>query len=75
MLAQDVRLRATASEGQSTMPSVYVEEIHRIREKLLAQFDNDLGRYVDHLIEEQDKDRDRLVTREEALRRKHHKPQ
>ena len=48
-----------------------VEETRQVRERLLAQFDGDLGKYVDHLIEEQAQDRDRLVTKEEVLRRKH----
>lgn len=48
-----------------------VEETRRVRERLLAQFDGDLGKYVDHLIEEQAQDRDRLITKEEVLRRKH----
>jgi len=48
-----------------------VEETRQVRERLLAQFGGDLGKYVDHLIEEQAKDRDRLVTKEEVLRRKH----
>ena len=47
-----------------------VEETRRVRQQLLAQFSGDLGKYVDHLIEEQAKDRDRLVTKEEVLRRK-----
>ena len=48
-----------------------VEETRRVRERLLAQFGGDLGKYVDHLIEEQAKDPDRLVTKEEVLRKKH----
>ncbi len=48
-----------------------VEETRQVRERLLAQFGGDLEKYVDHLIEEQAKDRDRLVTKEEVLRRKH----
>ena len=48
-----------------------VAETRRVRECLLAQFDGDLGKYVDHLIEEQAKDSDRLVTKEEVLRKKH----
>ncbi|MFZ1933504.1 MAG: hypothetical protein WCB27_25560 [Thermoguttaceae bacterium] len=48
-----------------------VEETRQVRERLLAQFDGDLRKYVDHLIEEQAQDRDRLVTKEEVLRRKH----
>jgi hypothetical protein len=47
-----------------------VEETREVRERLLAEFDGDLGKYVDHLIEEQTQDRDRLVTKEEVLRRK-----
>jgi len=47
-----------------------VEETRQVRERLLAQFDGDLGKYVDHLIEEQAQDRDRLFTKEEVLRRK-----
>jgi hypothetical protein len=48
-----------------------VEETRQVRERLLAQFGGDLGKYVDYLIEEQAKDPDRLVTKEEVLRRKH----
>lgn len=48
-----------------------VDETRKVRERLLAQFDGDLGKYVDHLIEEQAKDQERLVTKEEVLRRKH----
>ena len=48
-----------------------VEETRLVRERLLAQFDGELGKYVDHLIEEQAQDRERLVTKEEVLRRKH----
>jgi hypothetical protein len=48
-----------------------VDETRKVRENLLAQFDGDLGKYVDHLIEEQAKDRERLLTKEEVLRRKH----
>ena len=47
-----------------------VKETRQVRERLLAQFDGDLSRYVAHLIEEQAQDRDRLVTKEEVLRRK-----
>jgi hypothetical protein len=48
-----------------------VDETRQVRERLLAQFGGDLGKYVDHLIEEQAKHPERLVTREEILRRKH----
>ena len=47
-----------------------VDETRQVRERLLAQFGGDLKKYVDHLIEEQAKDQDRLVTKEELLRRK-----
>jgi hypothetical protein len=47
-----------------------VEETRQVRERLLAQFDGDLEKYVDNLIEEQAQDRERLVTKEEVLRRK-----
>jgi hypothetical protein len=52
-----------------------VDETRRVRKRLLAQFDGDLGKYVDRLIEEQAKDRDRLVTKEEVLRKKHESEQ
>jgi hypothetical protein len=42
-----------------------VDEIHRIREKLLAEHDGDLDKYIDHLIQEQAKDRDRLVSKDQ----------
>jgi hypothetical protein len=51
-------------------PDPIVEEVRQVRERLLAQFNGDLGKYVDHLIEEQEKHPDRLVTKEEFLRRK-----
>jgi hypothetical protein len=47
-----------------------VEEVRQVRERLLAKFGGDLSQYVDHLIEAQEQDRDRLVTREEVLQRK-----
>ena len=48
-----------------------VDETRKVRENLLAQFNGDLGKYVDHLIDEQAKDKERLVTKEEVLKRKH----
>jgi hypothetical protein len=48
-----------------------VEEVRQVREQLLAQFGGDLGKYVDYLIEEQAKDHNRLVTKEEVMQRKH----
>ena len=47
-----------------------VEEIHRTREKLLAEHGGDLDKYIDHLIEEQVKDQDRLVTKDRLSVRK-----
>jgi hypothetical protein len=47
-----------------------VEEVRQVRERLLAQFGGDLGKYVDHLMDEQLQDRDRLVTKEDVLRQK-----
>ena len=47
-----------------------VEEVRRVREKLYAEFNNDLSKYVEHLRAEESKDRDRLVTKEEVLHRK-----
>jgi hypothetical protein len=47
-----------------------VEETREVRERLLAQFGGDMRKYVDHLIEEQAQDRDRLVTKEDVLRLK-----
>ena len=47
-----------------------VKETRQVRARLLAQFGGDLGKYVDHLLEEQVKDRDRLVTKEEVLCRR-----
>ena len=46
-----------------------VEETRRVRERLLAQFGGDLSKYMDHLMEEQAKNPDRLVTKEEVLRK------
>jgi hypothetical protein len=42
-----------------------LEEIWEIRRRLLAEFDNDLSRYVAHLIElqEQEPYRDRLISK------------
>lgn len=47
-----------------------VQETHPVCERFLAQFNGDLGKYVDHLIEEQGQDSDRFVTEEEVLRQK-----
>lgn len=47
-----------------------VEEIHRIREKLLAECGGDFQKYMDSLRQAQEEHRDRLVTKEDVLRRK-----
>jgi hypothetical protein len=47
-----------------------VEEIHRIRDKMLAECGGDFQKYMDRIREAQEQDRDRLVTKEELLRRK-----
>jgi hypothetical protein len=47
-----------------------VEEVRRVREKLYAEFDNDLSKYAEHLRAEESKERNRIVGKEEVLRRK-----
>lgn len=42
-----------------------VEEIHQIREKLLAQYGGDMDKYLDHLKEAEKQHQDRLVTKEQ----------
>jgi len=51
-----------------------VEEIHRIRDHMLAECGGDFQKYMDRIREAQEQDRDRLVTKEEVLRRKRMKP-
>lgn len=48
-----------------------VEEIHRIRDRMLAECGGDFEKYMDHIRDAQEQDRERLVTKEEVLRRKH----
>jgi hypothetical protein len=48
-----------------------VEEIHCIRDKMLAECGGDFQKYMDRIRESQAQDRDRIVTKEEVLRRKH----
>jgi hypothetical protein len=48
-----------------------VEEVHRIRDRLLAECGGDFQKYMDRIREAESQDRDRLVTKEEVLRRKH----
>jgi hypothetical protein len=47
-----------------------VTEVRRIREQLLAECGGDLQKYMDRIREEEEKDRDRLVTKEDVLRMK-----
>jgi hypothetical protein len=48
-----------------------VEEVHRIRDQMLADCGGDFKKYMDRIREAQEQDCDRLVTKEEVLRRKH----
>ncbi len=47
-----------------------VEEIHRIRDQMLAESGGDFEKYMDRIREAQEQDRDRLVTKEDFLRQK-----
>ena len=47
-----------------------VEEIHRTRDRMLAECEGDFEKYMDRLREAQEQDCDRLLTKEEVLRRK-----
>ena len=47
-----------------------VEEIHRIRDRMLAECGGDSQKYMNRIRGAQKRDRDRLVTKEEVLRRK-----
>jgi hypothetical protein len=47
-----------------------VEEIHRIRDRMLAECGGDFEKYMDRIREAQEQDRDRLVTKEDFLRQK-----
>lgn len=47
-----------------------VEEIHRVRDQMMAECGGDFQKYMDRIREAQEQDRDRLVTKEEVLRRK-----
>ena len=51
-----------------------VDEIHRIRDRMLAECGGDFQKYMDRIREAQEQDRDRLVTKEEVLRRKKETP-
>ena len=48
-----------------------VEEIHRIRDQMLAECGGDFDKYMDRIREAQEQDRARLVTKEDVLREKH----
>jgi hypothetical protein len=43
-----------------------VEEIRRIRDRMLAECGGDFQKYMDRIREAQEHDRDRLVTKEEV---------
>jgi hypothetical protein len=47
-----------------------VEEIHRIRDRMLVECGGDFEKYMDHIREAQDQDRDRLVTKEDVIGQK-----
>jgi hypothetical protein len=47
-----------------------VEEIRRTRERLLAECGGDFQKYMDRIREDEERDRDRLVTKEDILRMK-----
>jgi len=47
-----------------------VEEIHRTREKMLAECGGDFDKLFERLRAAQEQDRDRLITKEEVVRRK-----
>lgn len=47
-----------------------VEEIHRIRDKMLAECDGDMKKYMDRLRKAQKQDQHRLVTKDQMPPRK-----
>jgi hypothetical protein len=47
-----------------------VEEIHRIRDQMLAECGGDFQKYMDRIRDAEEQDADRLVTKEEVLRLK-----
>lgn len=52
------------------MKDPIVEEVHRIREKMLAECDGDLDKLLDRIKEAESRDRDRLVSRDQMPPRK-----
>jgi hypothetical protein len=47
-----------------------VEEIHRTRDRMLAECGGDFHKYMDRIRDAEKQDIDRVVTKEEFLRRK-----
>jgi len=47
-----------------------VEEVHRIREKLLAECGGDMKKYMDRLRQAQSQHQDRIVTKDQMPPRK-----
>ncbi len=47
-----------------------VDEIHKIREDLLKEFDGDMKKYVHYIREQEDKHPERLVSREDLIKRR-----
>jgi len=50
-----------------------VAEIHRVRERLLAECGGDMQKYLDRLREAQIQDKDRLVTKDQMPPREAHR--
>lgn len=47
-----------------------VDEIHKIREDLLKEFDGDMIKYVNYIREQEKKHPERLVSREDLIKRR-----
>lgn len=56
MKAQEKRTKLTMGEHENP-----IDFIRRVRQKLLAEHDNDISKYMDFLRKEQEKYKDRLV--------------
>ena len=41
-----------------------VEEVRKVRKNILQSFDNDIDKYIAYLMKQQEKHKDRLVTKE-----------
>ncbi len=48
----------------------YVEEVHRIRDRMLAECDGDFQMYMDRIRQAQEQDRDRIISKEKGDRPK-----